>query len=86
MRFSLYRNGVLLIENTPVPRMNGLLKDNEVVAKNSTNVYEIRYEFVDNNLTLCEEDCILIDYNFTSKTLRIDKAINILIMDGFFKV
>ena len=49
MRFSLYRDGVLLISNTPVPKTDEILKTNEVIAKNSKNTYEIRYEFVENN-------------------------------------
>ena len=49
MRFSLYRNGVLLISNLPVPRSDEMLKADEVVSKNSKNQYEIRYEFVENN-------------------------------------
>ena len=41
-------------------------------SKNGTdiNLDDRRNEFVENNMTLCEEDCNLVDYNYTNKKAK----------------
>ena len=67
----------------PVPLTDDIDKHNKsskyynnicskATSKNGTdiNLDDRRNEFVKNNLTLCEEDCNLVDYNFTNKKAK----------------
>ena len=43
------------------------------------NLKDRRKEFVDNNMTLCEEDCNLVDYNYTNKKAKCSCLVKISI-------
>ena len=55
---------------------------NDICSKPYSNKIDLtipdrRLEFVDNNMTLCEEDCDLIDYNYTTKKAKCSCLIKI---------
>ena len=76
----------------PVPLNSDLEKHNKsskyynnicskATSKNGTdiNLNDRRKEFVDNNMTLCEEDCNLVDYNYTNEKAKCSCLVKISI-------
>ena len=52
-------------------------KCSKATSKKGTdiNLNDRKNEFIDNNMTLCEEDCSLVDYNKTTEKVKCNEVL-----------
>ena len=57
----------------------------KVTSESGTDIIlkDRQYEYVENNMSLCEENCELVDYNYTSKKVKCSCNVNLKVPENY---